>query len=154
MLRGKTAIVTGSTSGIGLGIARALAQQGANVLLNGLGDRKEIDALVTQLSGEYCVEVAYSPADMSIAAEVTTLVTQCANQWGSVDILVNNAGIQHTAQLEEFPDGKWEQILAINLSAAFYGIKAALPHMRHRGGGSSTSRRRTAWLLRRQNQHT
>ena len=135
MLRGKTAIVTGSTSGIGLGIARALAQQGASVLLNGLGDRKEIDALVTQLSDEYHVNVAYSPADMSIAAEVSALVAQCDHQLGSVDILVNNAGIQHTAPLEEFPDEKWEQILAINLSSGFYGIRAALPHMRRRGWG-------------------
>jgi len=135
MLRGKTAIVTGSTSGIGLGIAQALAQQGANVLLNGLGERRQVDALVAQLSADYGVKVAYSPADMSVAAEVSTLVAQCAHQWGSVDILVNNAGIQHTAPLEEFPDEKWEQILAINLSAAFYGTKAALPHMRHRGWG-------------------
>lgn len=135
MLNGKAAIVTGSTSGIGLGIARALAQQGANVLLNGLGERREIDALVTKLSAEYGVKVTYSPADMSIAAEVSTLVAQCAHQMGSVDILVNNAGIQHTAPIEEFPDEKWERILAINLSSAFHATKAALPHMRHGGWG-------------------
>jgi len=135
MLQGKNAIVTGSTSGIGLGIARALAAQGANVLLNGLGERREIDGLVSRLSAEFRVKAAYDPADVSIAAQVSTLVAECARQWGSVDVLVNNAGIQHTAPLEEFPDDKWEQILAINLSAAFHATKAALPHMRRRGWG-------------------
>jgi len=135
MLHGKNAIVTGSTSGIGLGIARALAAQGANVLLNGLGERREIDVLVSRLSAEFRVKAAYDPANMSIAAQVRTLVAECARQWGSVDVLVNNAGIQHTAPLEEFPDDKWEQILAVNLSAAFHATKAVLPHMRRRGWG-------------------
>jgi 3-hydroxybutyrate dehydrogenase len=120
MLRGKTAIVTGSTSGIGLGIARALAQQGANVLLNGFGDRAAIDTLRVQIMAEYKVGVAYSPADMSRSADVSEMIAECTERFGGVDILVNNAGIQHTAPVEEFPDEQWEQILAINLSSAFY----------------------------------
>jgi 3-hydroxybutyrate dehydrogenase len=135
MLSGKAAIVTGSTSGIGLGIARALACQGAHVLLNGLGDRGEIDALCAQLSTEYAVDVSYSPADVSRPEEVAGMIAHCVDRFGGVDILVNNAGIQHTAIVEEFPDEKWEQILSINLSSAFYGVKAALPHMRRRGWG-------------------
>lgn len=135
MLSGKSAIVTGSTSGIGLGIARALAQQGANVLLNGFGDQTEIDALLVQISTEYKVDVAYSAADMSSPEQVSEMIALCVERFGGVDILVNNAGIQHTAPVEEFPDEKWQQILAINLSSAFYAIKAALPHMRRRGWG-------------------
>ena len=135
MLNGKAAIITGSTSGIGLGVACALAQQGANILLNGFGDRSEIEALAEKLATEYKVAVAYSPADMSRPEQVTQMLAQCVERFGAVDILVNNAGIQHTAPVEEFPDEKWEQILAINLSSAFYGIKAALPHMRRRGWG-------------------
>lgn len=135
MLSGKAAIVTGSTSGIGLGIARALAQQGANVLLNGFGDQTEIDALLVQLSTDYKVDVAYSAADMSRPEQVSEMIALCVERFGGVDILVNNAGIQHTAPVDEFPDEKWQQILAINLSSAFYAIKAALPHMRRRGWG-------------------
>ncbi len=135
MLRNKTAIVTGSTSGIGLGIAHALAQQGANVVLNGFGERPAIDALVAQMTSEYKIDVTYSSADMSSSKQVGQMIAQCADQFGGVDILVNNAGIQFTAPVEEFPDEKWEQILAINLSSAFYGSKAALPHMRRRGWG-------------------
>jgi 3-hydroxybutyrate dehydrogenase len=135
VLNGKAAIVTGSTSGIGLGIAHALAQQGANILLNGFGDRSEIQALTAKLSTEYKVTVAYSQADMSRPEQVAEMIAQCVERFGCLDILVNNAGIQHTAPIEEFPDGKWEQILATNLSSAFYGIKAALPHRRHRDWG-------------------
>jgi len=135
VLNGKAAIVTGSTSGIGLGIARALAQQGANILLNGFGDPSEIEALVAKLSTEFKVTVAYSPADMSRPEQVAEMIAQCVERLGGIDILVNNAGIQHTAPVEEFPDEKWEQILALNLSSAFYGIKAALPHMRRRRWG-------------------
>jgi 3-hydroxybutyrate dehydrogenase len=135
MLNGKAAIITGSTSGIGLGVACALAEQGANILLNGFGDRSEIEALTAKLSTEYKVTVAYSPADMSRREQVTGMIAQCVERFGAVDILVNNAGIQHTAPVEEFPDEKWEEILAINLSSAFYGIKAALPTMRRRGWG-------------------
>jgi 3-hydroxybutyrate dehydrogenase len=135
MLNGKAAIVTGSTSGIGLGIASALAQQGTNVLLNGFGDRMEIETLMAKLATEYKVAVAYSAADMSRPEEVKGMVAQCVDRFGGVDILVNNAGIQHTAPVEDFPDAKWDQVLAINLSSAFYGIKAAVPHMRRRGWG-------------------
>jgi 3-hydroxybutyrate dehydrogenase len=135
MLNGKVALVTGSTSGIGLGIAQALARQGADLMLNGFGDPAAIDALVTRLSREHGVRVVHSGADMSRAPEVTDMVPACAAQLGSVDILVNNAGIQHTASVAEFPPGKWDQILAINLSSAFHAIRAALPHMQRRGWG-------------------
>ena len=135
MLKGKAALVTGSTSGIGLGIARALAAQGADVMLNGFGERKVIDALVAELRSQYQVEVGYSAADMSRPGQVTEMVEQCAGHLGGVDILVNNAGIQHTAPVEAFPMDQWEQILAINLSSAFYSIRAALPDMRRRGWG-------------------
>jgi 3-hydroxybutyrate dehydrogenase len=135
MLRGKAAIVTGSTSGIGLGIARSLAQNGANIVLNGFGDRAEIDSLIARIKAEHGVDVAYSPADMSQPMQVRDMVTRCVDHFGSVDILVNNAGIQHTAPIEEFPDDKWDQIIGINLSSAFHATKAALPHMRRRGWG-------------------
>jgi 3-hydroxybutyrate dehydrogenase len=135
MLKGKSAVVTGSTSGIGLGIARAFAAQGANVMLNGFGERNAIEALMAELRAQYGVEVDYSAADMSRPRQVTEMVAQCAARFGTVDILVNNAGIQHTAPVEEFPVEKWEQILAINLSSAFYSTQAALPYMRHRGWG-------------------
>ena len=135
MLKGKAAIVTGSTSGIGLGIARALAAQGANILLNGFGERKAIDALMAEVASQHQVAVDYSAADMSRPGQIAEMVEQCARRYGSVDIVVNNAGIQHTAPVEDFPLEKWEQILAINLSSAFYSSKAALPHMRRRGWG-------------------
>jgi 3-hydroxybutyrate dehydrogenase len=135
MLKRKAAVVTGSTSGIGLGIARALGSQGANIMLNGFGDRKAIEALMSELRARYRVEVDYSAADMSRPGQVTEMVEQCVVRFGGVDILVNNAGIQHTAPVEEFPMEKWEQILAINLSSAFYSIKAGLPSMRRRRWG-------------------
>ncbi len=135
MLKGKAAIVTGSTSGIGLGIARALAEQGASILVNGFGDKAQIDKLVADLKGQYKVNVAYSGADMSKPEQVTEMVAAGAKQLGSVDILVNNAGIQHTALVEEFPPEKWEAVLAINLSSAFYGMREALPHMKRKNWG-------------------
>ena len=135
MLKGKAAVVTGSTSGIGLGIAHALGAQGANIMLNGFGERKAIEALIAELRAQYNVEVDYSAADMSRPGQVTEMVEQCVARFGGIDMLVNNAGIQHTAPVEEFPMEKWEQILAINLSSAFYSIKAALPHMRRRRWG-------------------
>ena len=135
MLSGKTALVTGSTSGIGLGIARALAGAGANVLLNGFGDRALIDKLLAELKSQYKVEAFYSAADVSRPADVATMVAQAARELGGVDILVNNAGIQHVAPVEEFPIGKWDAVIAINLSAAFHTIRAALPHMKARGWG-------------------
>src|SRR5207342_1602220 len=108
---------------------------GANLMLNGFGERNAIEALMLELRARYGVEVDYSAADMSQPGQVTDMVAQCATRFGAVDILVNNAGIQHTAPVEAFPMEQWEQILAINLSSAFYSTRAALPHMRHSGWG-------------------
>ncbi|HLY89016.1 MAG TPA: 3-hydroxybutyrate dehydrogenase [Acetobacteraceae bacterium] len=135
MLKGKSAIVTGSTSGIGLGIARALAAQGCNVMLNGFGAGPQIEKLRAALAAEHQVTVLYSSADMSKPLEVAAMVDQVARRFGSVDVLVNNAGIQHVAPVEEFPVEKWDQILAINLSSAFHAIRIALPGMRARNWG-------------------
>jgi len=135
MLKGKKAVITGSTSGIGLGIAHSLAAQGADILLNGFGDPAQIETLVRDLAAQYKVRVLYSAADISQPSQVTQMVGQCVTELGGVDILVNNAGIQHTAAVEEFPDEKWEQVLAINLSSNFYACKAALPYMRERNWG-------------------
>lgn len=135
MLNGKSAIVTGSTSGIGLGIAEALAAEGVNILFNGFGDRAEIDALVAATAMKFKVKTGYSAADMSKAAEVAAMVTDAEKQFGSVDILVNNAGIQFTANIEDFPTEKWDAILAINLSSAFHAMKAAIPGMKARNWG-------------------
>ena len=135
MLKGRSAIVTGSTSGIGLGIAQALAAQGANVLLNGFGNVPEIKKLAAKMEAEFGVRVIYSGADMSRPAEIQTMVAEAASQLGGADILVNNAGIQHVAPVDEFPLDKWDQIIAINLTACFHTIRAALPHMKKRGWG-------------------
>ncbi|HEY3910140.1 MAG TPA: 3-hydroxybutyrate dehydrogenase [Stellaceae bacterium] len=135
MLKGKVAIVTGSTSGIGLGIAGALAAQGCALMLNGFGDRGEIEKLRAGLAAEHGIEAAYSPADMSQPAQTRDLVADTAQRFGSVDILVNNAGIQHVAKLIDFPEARWDAVIAINMSAAFHAIKAALPHMLAKGWG-------------------
>jgi 3-hydroxybutyrate dehydrogenase len=135
MLKGKTAIVTGSTSGIGLGIARALAGQHANILLNGFGDIADIKKLQESLATEFDVPVAYNGADMSKPDEIAELVAVGNSEFGRVDILVNNAGIQFTAPVQEFPPERWEAIIAINLSAAFYATRAALPQMLQRNWG-------------------
>ena len=129
-LNGKNAIITGSTSGIGLAIAHVLAGQGCNIMLNGMGDKAAIDALVAELPKTYGVKTFYSPADMTKPAEIRQMVADCASKLGSVDILVNNAGIQFTAAVEEFPEEKWDAIIAINLSSSFHAIKAAVPLMR------------------------
>ena len=134
-LEDRTAVVTGSTSGIGLGVARALAASGANILLNGFGDKAQIDKLVAELKAQYKVEVGYSAADMSKPVDVAAMVAQATRELGRVDILVNNAGIQHTAPVEEFPVEKWDAVIAINLSAAFHAIRAALPQMKSRNWG-------------------
>lgn len=131
MLKGKTAIVTGSTSGIGEGIAIELAKQGVNIIFNGFGDKAEIDALVANTAKKYGVKTGYSDADMSKPEQIAQMVASA----GAVDILVNNAGIQHTATIPEFPTEKWDAILSINLSAAFHAMKAALPGMQQRGWG-------------------
>ncbi len=135
MLKGKSAIVTGSTSGIGKGVAEALASAGANVLLNGFGDAAEIERQRGALAASARVDVAYHPADMSKLAEIRDMVATAQKKFGSVDILVNNAGIQHVAPVEEFPEDRWDAIIAINLSSAFHATKAALPGMRARGWG-------------------
>jgi 3-hydroxybutyrate dehydrogenase len=129
MLQGKTAIVTGSTSGIGLGIATALAAEGCAVMLNGFGDAGAVEGLRQKLADEHGVAVAYSPADMSKPAQIRDLVAATARHLGSVDILVNNAGIQHVDKVVDFPEERWDAVIAINMSAAFHAVKAALPHM-------------------------
>ena len=126
MLQGKTALVTGSTSGIGLGIAKALARQGANIVLNGFGDVDGTKAEVAALG----VKVTYHGADMSKPAEIEDMMKFAAAQFGRVDILVNNAGIQHVANVEDFPVEKWDAIIAINLSSAFHATRLALPAMK------------------------
>jgi 3-hydroxybutyrate dehydrogenase len=135
MFADKTAIVTGSTSGIGLGIATALAAQKCNVMLNGFGEPAAIEAIRKDLSDQHGIKTAYSAADMSKPADIRALVASAERELGPVDILVNNAGIQHVAPIEEFPADKWDAILAINLSAAFHAIKAAVPGMKRRKWG-------------------
>jgi 3-hydroxybutyrate dehydrogenase len=135
MLKGKVAIVTGSTSGIGLGIAKVLASHSANIVLNGFGDAGEIEAIRSGIEREHGVRVHYDGADMSKGQAVRGLVAATVERLGRVDVLVNNAGIQFTAPVEEFPAEKWDAILAINLSAAFHGIAAALPRMKRQGWG-------------------
>ena len=129
MLKGKVAIVTGSTSGIGLGIAEELAKLGADLVLNGLGDASEIEKIRSGVEREHSVRVAYDGADMSKGEAVRGLIKATVERFGRLDILVNNAGIQFTAPVQEFPAAKWDAILAINLSAAFHGIAAAVPQM-------------------------
>jgi 3-hydroxybutyrate dehydrogenase len=135
VLRGKSVVVTGSTSGIGLGIARAFAREGCNVLLNGLGDRTEIERLRAGLEKEAGVKVRFSPADMTRPSEIGAMIEQAVKDLGGADVLVNNAGIQHVAPVDEFPVEKWDQILAVNLSSAFLAIRAALPAMKRKGWG-------------------
>ena len=135
MLKGKVALVTGSTSGIGLGIATAFAQQGADIVLNGFGDAADIEKLRAGLAEKHGVKVIYDGADLSKGAAVRELVENTVRQLGRIDILVNNAGIQHTALIEDFPAEKWDAILALNLSAVFHGTAAALPHMKKQGSG-------------------
>ncbi len=135
MNRAKTAIVTGSTSGIGLGIAQALARAGNNIVINGFGNVDEIKAITADLQTQAGVQVEYSNADMSRPEQISKMVQETERCFAAVDILVNNAGIQFVAPVDEFPDAKWEQILAINLSSNFYAIKAVLPGMKQRNAG-------------------
>jgi 3-hydroxybutyrate dehydrogenase len=134
MLKGKTALVTGSTSGIGLAIARALARQGANIMLNGFGDAALIDRLKKEVGADG-VRVDFSPADMTQPAQIEALVKDAAARLGSLDILVNNAGIQHVAPIDQFPAERWDAVIAINLSSSFHTIKHALPLMKRAGWG-------------------
>ena len=134
-LSGQTAVVTGSTSGIGAALAEGLAQNGANIILNGLGDAGEIEALRTRLSQDHKVEVRYHAANMLNPHEIEDLIKFAQSEFGRLDILVNNAGIQHVSKIEEFPVEKWDAIIAINLSSAFHTIKHATPIMKSQGRG-------------------
>jgi 3-hydroxybutyrate dehydrogenase len=134
-LNNKSALVTGSTSGIGLAIARALAGGGANIILNGLGHPDEIQRTRSGIESEFGVKAHYSDADMTKPDQIAAMVRQAEQRLGSVDVLVNNAGIQFVSPIEDFPGDKWERILAINLSSAFYGMRAAIPGMKARGWG-------------------
>jgi 3-hydroxybutyrate dehydrogenase len=135
MLSGKTALVTGSTSGIGLGIARALAEQGANLVFNGFGDAQQIEKLYTDIGQEFGVQTAYHNADMSRPDEIEALMRFAAEKFGAVDIVVNNAGIQHVANIEDFPVERWDAIIAINLTSAFHTTRLALPGMKQKNWG-------------------
>jgi len=135
MLSGKTALVTGSTSGIGLGIARALAEQGANIVFNGFGDAQQIEKLYTDVGQEFGVQTAYHNADMSKPDEIAALMQFASDKLGGVDILVNNAGIQHVSPVEDFPVEKWDAIIAINLTSAFHTTRLALPGMKRKNWG-------------------
>jgi 3-hydroxybutyrate dehydrogenase len=135
MFIGKTALVTGSTSGIGLGIAHSLASHGANLILNGFGDKSEIETLRADLARRYQVEVLHDGADLGRPEEIQAMMDRAVMKFGGLDILVNNAGIQHVAPVDEFPVDKWYAILAINLSATFHTVRLALPAMKQRGWG-------------------
>jgi 3-hydroxybutyrate dehydrogenase len=134
-LKGKTALITGSTSGIGLGYARALAAEGANVMINGFGDATAIEAERAQLEVLSGGKAHYSDADMTVPASIAAMVQSCAEALGGPDIVINNAGIQFVSPVDAFPDDKWDAIIAINLTSAFHVIKAALPGMKAKGWG-------------------
>jgi 3-hydroxybutyrate dehydrogenase len=135
MLKGKSALVTGSTSGIGLGYARALAAEGVNITINGFGDAAAIEKERAGIEADFGVKAVYSPADMTKPAEIADMIKTAETTFGALDILVNNAGIQFVAPIEEFPIEKWDQIIAINLSAAFHAMRAAVPGMKARKWG-------------------
>ena len=135
MQNGKTALVTGSTSGIGLGIAKAFAGQGANIILNGFGDAKEIETLRDSIAADHGVQVRYDGADLSKQGEIETMMGKAIGEFGGIDILVNNAGIQYVAPVDEFPVEKWNAIIAINLTASFHTVRLALPRMKAKKWG-------------------
>ena len=134
-LQSKSALVTGSTSGIGLAIARALAAEGANVTINGFGKPEDIEAERARIETDFGVKAAHSPADMTRPEEIAAMVAEAEGRFGSVDVLVNNAGIQFVSPVEDFPVDKWNQIIAITLSSAFHGMRAVVPGMKARGWG-------------------
>ncbi len=135
ILQSKTAVVTGSTSGIGLAIARAMAREGANVLINGFGSPADIEKERAAIEADFGVRAIHSPADMTKPAEIAAMIALAETTFGSVDVLVNNAGIQFVSPVEDFPIEKWDQIIAINLTSAFHAIRAAVPGMKQRGWG-------------------
>jgi 3-hydroxybutyrate dehydrogenase len=135
ILKGKGALVTGSTSGIGLAVARALAAEGANVMLNGFGDPAEISRLRSEIASAHNTEVFHSAADLTKPAEIEDMMRQAGEALGTLDILVNNAGTQHVAPVDQFPPEKWDMLVALNLSAVFHTTRLALPGMRERGWG-------------------
>ncbi len=135
MLKGKTALVTGSTSGIGKAIALRLAAEGANVILNGFGDAKEIEALRAGIERDHKVKAAFSGADLTKVDAIEAMMAEAAAQFGGADILVNNAGVQHVAPIEDFPVAKWDLIIALNLSSAFHTTRLALPYMKSKSWG-------------------
>ncbi len=135
LLKGKSAIVTGSTSGIGLGIARAFASAGVDVMLNGFGEEAEIERTRRAIETDFAVKAAFSAADMSKPADISAMIESARKAFGKVDVLVNNAGIQHVEPIETFPVAKWDAIIAINLSAAFHAIRAVVPEMKARKWG-------------------
>lgn len=135
MLKGKKAVVTGSTSGIGLAMARQFAKNGADIVINGFGDADEIERTRSQIESEFGVRARYVAADLSQSAATRQFIEDAVQALGGIDILVNNAGIQHTALIEEFPVDRWDAIIALNLSAVFHGTAAALPHMKKQGWG-------------------
>ena len=134
-LSGKTAVVTGSTSGIGHALADALAAQGVNIVMNGLGEMTAIERTRAEMAEKHGVEVLYHGADMTKPAQIADMVAQAKAEFGELDILINNAGVQHVAPIEDFPDDKWDLIIAINLSSAFHATKAAVPIMKEQGRG-------------------
>ncbi|MFM7760443.1 MAG: 3-hydroxybutyrate dehydrogenase [Burkholderiaceae bacterium] len=134
-LTGKTALITGSTSGIGLGIAQALAAEGASIVFNGFGDAQQIAALQQQTASQFDVKTSYSGADMTKPAEIEQMVKQAIDHLGGIDILVNNAGIQHVANIEDFPVERWDAVIAINLTSAFHTTRLALPSMKQKNWG-------------------
>lgn len=131
----KTAVITGSTSGIGKGIATTLAKNGYNIMLNGFGDKKEINSMAEEMSAQNHVKVLYSNADMTKPKQIKKMIGEAAKKLGSVDVLVNNAGIQHVDNIEDFPEDKWDSIIAINMSSAFHTISHAMPYMKKQGSG-------------------
>lgn len=135
MLKGKTAVVTGSTSGIGLGIAEGFAKEGINLVINGFGDAAEIEKIRAGLASKFGIKVTYDGADMSKPDQIEAMMKKAAADFGGVDILINNAGIQHVCPVEEFPTAKWDAIIAINLSSAFHTTKMVVPYMKSKGWG-------------------